>query len=318
MSTNSYLHIFTIITFLTAGCRDKQPTQMVIIEEEKLLNSIPSASGLAIENDTAWIIGDDATSVYRLNLTSFEQEKIPLKGFDAEQYRLPKPIKHDLECANLITYNNKQYLLAFGSGTLEPYRDSVLLLNTSDTADQQFISVQPFYKELQRLTGTDSTKWNIEGSTLVGDTLIICNRGNNLLISFHADSLMHYLLFAGTPIPAIDFHKANLPQIEGKEARLSGICTLNDNHLLFSAAVEDTPDWVKDGPILGSFIGIYSLKEKKVLASHLLRDKQGAIAKEKLESIDIVSKQGGTITCIAMADNDNGTSGLYRLKLIMP
>lgn len=318
MHMKTYLYIFTIITFLTAGCRDKQPTQMLIIEEEKLLNSIPSASGLVIVNDTAWIVGDDATSVYRLNLTSFEQQKIPLKGFPVDQYRLPKPIKHDLECANLISYNNKQYLLAFGSGTLEPYRDSVLLLNINDTADQQLISVQPFYKELQRLTGTDSTQWNIEGSTTVGDSLIICNRGSNLLISFHTDSLMHYLLFAGTPIPAIDFHKAYLPQIEGKEATLSGICTLNDTHLLFSASVEDTPDWVKDGPILGSFIGVYSLKEKKVIASHLLKNKQGAIAKEKLESIDIVSKQGTTITCIAVADNDNGTSGLFRLKLIMP
>lgn len=314
----SYLYIFTIITFLTAGCRDKQPTQMLIIEEQKLLDSIPSASGLAIENDTAWIVGDDATSIYRLNLTSFEQQKIPLKDFDAQQYRLPKPIKHDLECANLISYNHKQYLLAFGSGSLEPYRDSVLLLNTKDTADQQLISVQPFYKELQRLTGTDSAQWNIEGSTLAGDSLIICNRGNNMLISFHADSFMHYLLFAGTPIPAIAFHKANLPQIEGKEARLSGICTLDETHLLFSAAVEDTPDWVSDGPILGSFVGIYSLKEKKVLASHLLRDKQGAVTIQKLESIDIVSKKGGTVTCIAMADNDNGTSGLFRLKLTMP
>lgn len=314
----SYLYILTIITLLTGSCREKQPIQMLIIEEEKLLDSIPSASGIAIENDTMWIVGDDATSVYRLNLTSFEQQQIPLKGFPSEQYRLPKPIKHDLECANLISYNNKQYLLAFGSGTLEPYRDSVLLMNINDTADQQFISVQPFYKELQRLTGTDSTQWNVEGSTLAGDSLIISNRGSNLLISFHADSLMHYLLFAGVPVPAIDFHKANLPQIEGKEARLSGLCTLDDTHLLFSASVEDTPDWVKDGPILGSFIGIYSLKEKKVVASHLLRDKQGAVAIEKLESIDIVSKQGGTITCIAVADNDNGTSKLFRIKLIMP
>src|SRR5687767_12275837 len=83
MHLKSYLYIFVIIIFPTVSCREKQPTQMLIIEEEKLLNSIPSASGLAIENDMAWIVGDDATSIYRLNLTSFEQQKIPLKGFDA-------------------------------------------------------------------------------------------------------------------------------------------------------------------------------------------------------------------------------------------
>lgn len=314
----SYLYILTVITLITAGCQQKPPAQMLVIEEEKLLDSIPSASGIVIANDTAWIVGDDATSVYRINLTNWEQYKIPLRGFSSEQYRLPKPKKHDLECANLISYNNKQYLLAFGSGTLEPYRDSVLLLNIKDDTDQQLISVQPFYKELQRVTATDSTQWNIEGSTLAGDSLIICNRGSNVLISFHADSLMHYLLFAGTPVPAIDFHKANLPQIEGKEARLSGMCTIDDTHLLFTASVEDTPNWVKDGPILGSFIGVYSLKEKKVIVSHLLKNKQGEAAKEKLESIDILNKKGGTITCIAVADNDNGTSRLFRVTLPMP
>jgi hypothetical protein len=318
MHVKAYLYILAIITFLAGSCRENQPTEMLIIEEERLLDSIPSASGLVIDGDSAWIVGDDATSIYRLNLTNYEQHAIPLHGFDSQQYRLPKPIKHDFECANLINYNHKQYLLAFGSGSLAPYRDSILLLNTADTSDQQIVSVQPFYAALQQLTGTDSTQWNIEAATIAGDSLLLCNRGNNFIISCNADSLMHYLLFAGVAIPDIAFHRANLPQIEGKEARLSGICTLNDNLLLFSASVEDTPDWVKDGPILGSFIGVYSLKEKRVLTSHLLKDKQGLIAKEKLESIDVVSKDGGTITCIAVADNDNGTSRLFRLKLTLP
>jgi len=313
-----YLYIITLITFLTGSCRENHPTEMLIIEEEKLLDSIPSASGIVTDGDSAWVVGDDATGVYRLNLTSYEHRKIPLEGFAAQQYRLPKPVKHDFECANLVSWNNKQYLVAFGSGSMAPFRDSVLLFNTADTSDQQIISIEPFYKTLQQLTSADSTQWNIEGSTMAGDSLLLCNRGNNTIISFKADSFMHYLLFAGAPVPAIDFHRATLPQIEGKEARLSGICTLNDNLLLFSASVEDTPNWVKDGPILGSFIGIYSLKQKKVLASHLLRNKQGAIAKEKVESIDIVSKQAGTVTCIAVADNDNGTSRLFRLKLILP
>ena len=312
----SYHYIVCLIIFLAGSCRENTPTDMLIIEEELLLDSIPSASGLVIDGDSAWIVGDDATGIYRLNLTSYQQQKIPLKDLATDQYRLPKPIKHDLECANLIKWNNKQYLLAFGSGSLAPYRDSVLLLNIADTADQQIISVQQFYKELQQLTGTDSTQWNIEGATIAGDSLLLSNRGNNLIISCNADTIMHYLFFAGAPVPAITFHRANLPQIEGKEARLSGLSTINDNLILFSASVEDTPDWIKDGPILGSFIGIYSLKENKVIASQLLRDKQGAVLKEKIESIDIVSKQGETINCIAVADNDNGTSKLFRIKLI--
>lgn len=313
----SYLYIVSLIIFLAGGCRENTPAEMlIIIEKELLLDSIPSASGLVIHGDSAWIVGDDATGIYRLDLSSYQQQKIPLKDLATDAYRLPKPIKHDLECANLIRWNNKQYLLAFGSGSLAPYRDSILLLNMADTADQQIISIQPFYRELQQLTGTDSTQWNIEGSTVAGDSLLLGNRGNNTIISCNVDSLMHYFLFAGAPVPPITYQQAHLPQIDGIEARLSGLSTINDNLILFSASVEDTPDWIKDGPISGSFIGIYSMKENKVIASHLLRDKQGVVLKEKIESIDIVSKQGETITCIAVADNDNGTSKLFRIKLI--
>ncbi len=193
MRMKNYLYIVTIITFLTGSCREKPHTAMLIIEEEKLLDSIPSASGIVINGDMAWIVGDDATGVYRLNLTSYQQHKIPLLGFSAEQYRLPKPIKHDFECANLVSWNNKQYLLAFGSGSLAPYRDSILLLNTADDIDQEIIPAQQFYKELQQLTGTDSAQWNLEGSTTFDNLLVLCNRGNNLIISMRTDELMHYL-----------------------------------------------------------------------------------------------------------------------------
>ncbi len=312
----SYLYIVSLIIFLAGGCRENTRTEMLIIEKELLLDSIPSASGLVIHGDSAWIVGDDATGIYRLNLSNYQQQKIPLNDVATDEYRLPKSIKHDLECANLIRYNNKLYLLAFGSGSLAPYRDSILLLNMADTADQQIIPVQQFYRELRQLTGTDSTQWNVEGSTVAGDSLLLSNRGNNTIISCNVDSLMHYFFFAGAPVPPITYQRAHLPQIDGKEARLSGLSTINDNLILFTASVEDTPDWITDGPISGSFIGIYSMKENKVIASHLLRDKQGAVLKEKIESIDIVSKQGGTITCIAVADNDNGTSKLFRLQLI--
>ncbi len=87
---------------------------------------------------------------------------------------------------------------------------------------RQIIPAQQFYKELQQLTGTDSTQWNIEGSTIAGNMLFLSNRGNNLLISIRTDDLMRYLHTPGMHLPAVDFQRAHLPQIDGKEARLSG------------------------------------------------------------------------------------------------
>ena len=52
----------------------------MIIEEEMSLKGIPSASGMVIKDTMAYIICDDATGVYQLNLRGYKQYKIPIHG----------------------------------------------------------------------------------------------------------------------------------------------------------------------------------------------------------------------------------------------
>jgi hypothetical protein len=129
---------------------------------------------------------------------------------------------------------------------------------------------------------------------------------------------MQYLLSPGATMPAVTIHRVHFPLFEGKEARLSGAATVNDTLLLLSASIEDTPNWITDGPILGSYMALYSLKSHALLACHLLKDQQGAVAKEKIESVDLIHWQDRGITCIAVCDNDNGSSRVYRLQLRTP
>jgi hypothetical protein len=191
-------------------------------------------------------------------------------------------------------------------------------MNTSSFSDQKIISLHNFYQKMQMLTQTDSTHWNIEGATMVKDRLFICNRGNNEIISCKLNGFLSWLLESNHSFPPISFDKITLPSINNREARLSGLCTLDETRLLFCASVEDTPDWTKDGPVLGSYIGIYSILQKKPIVSYLLKNKKEKALKQKIESVDILKEESnGDLILLAIGDNDNGASVFFQLKMQM-
>lgn len=135
------------------------------------------------------------------------------------------------------------------------------------------------------------------------------------MITCSTNAFFSLLVNQEDSLPQVNYRKIKLPFIEQHEARFSGVCTIDENHLLFCASVEDTPDWITDGPVLGSYFGIYSLQDNKLIATYLLKDKQDQIIKEKIESVDILQKTGHDLIFWATADNDNGTSKLFRIKL---
>ena len=307
--------LLCMVSFTFVACRNKNKGDSLTIETETVLDSVPSGSALAIHNDTVYIIGDDATGVYTLNLEDYSYQKIAIPGFLYSEYREPKDTKRDFEAAGIIEWQNSKYLCAFGSGSKKNLRDSLLLFNLDDHNNQRIFSLSGFYSELQRQTATDPTHWNVEGATVVGGNLVVCNRGNNMIILVRLQEFLEYLLDNKSAFPQIAFHRVKLPVIENREARFSGICTLSDSLLLFCASVEDTPDWIQDGPVMGSYIGVYSILKNELVVSHLLKDKEGRILKEKIESIDVLNQEKGTINLLAIADNDNGSSKLFRLNL---
>lgn len=293
-----------------------QAAKHLTIEYQKTLDSIPSASGMAIMADTAYIICDDGTGIYKLTINDFRLSRISIHGLPFDQYREAKAVKHDFESACFVNWQGANYLLAFGSGSNETSRDSLLFVNMQNYADQGIVSLQAFYDRLRQHTNTGKTEWNIEGATIAANQLIIANRGNNVLISCRADQFISWVMRPGTVFPEIRYSRITLPEIEKHEARLSGICTIDENHLLFCASVEDTPDWTKDGPVLGSYFGIYSLKDNKLKETYLLKDDHDRPLKEKIESVEILQRNpNGGFTFLALADNDSGSSSLFRLKL---
>lgn len=304
------------------GCKQKgdssvkgQQADSLEITSVHTLDSIPSGSGiLMLPGDSMLIVGDDATAVFLANVSTNKYREIPILNYGHKIYRENKDNKHDFESATWAGWKGRRYLLAFGSGSDKAGRDSLLFMDINVPAERKIISLRSFYRSLRMQTKTDSLAWNIEGSAVVGDTLVLMNRGNNVIITMNVNDFLDYL-FNGADVPLVQHFKVELPALENKEARLSGVSALAGSDILFCASVEDTPDWTKDGPVLGSYIGIYSLKDRKPGSFHLLKDKDGKLLKEKIESVDVINAGAESLRIVAIGDNDDGSSKVFKIVM---
>ncbi len=293
---------------------DKKLT--VKIEGEKLLDSISSGSGITLWNDSLFIITDDAPYIYRISLDDYGYSRTLLRGYDSADYRIPKPVKPDFETAAAGKLNGEEYIFAFGSGSKSPTRDSLLILKASNVTDQRIVPLTSLYRHLQTETKTPADQWNIEGLAITNDTLLLFNRGSNMVIEINWKVFTRFLTEGTLPTPGAHY-LLQLPEHEGHLARISGACTLNDaGDILFCASIEDTPNWYTDGPVVGSYIGIFNRKSRQVQFEQILKDNQGRVLKEKVESVEVLEQNAdGSIKAIAITDNDKGNSRLLEIVI---
>lgn len=312
----SKLFILCCFCLTLLSCKMQSRSFEVVVENVQLLNTVPSGSGIVADGDSIFIIGDDATAIFKLSRSTNEFRSIPLLNNNASLARIPKPDKHDLECLTLAEFDGRESLFAFGSGSVSPQRDSLLIINADDPLRQQWVSLRSLYETLRELSSTHEL--NIEGSVITGNTLFLFNRSGNQLYLISMEVFAAYIQKEqANLLNSIKVHTVSLPLVNGIQSSLSGGCALPDGTILFSASLESAPNIYDDGDIGGSFIGIISMEDKPVVKSiSQLRDKQGKVLADKLESIDVVgSYSNGDIKAIAVADNDDGKSKIFELRI---
>ena len=309
------------IGIVVFGCNSDshrhKPEYQLVVKDHIILDSIPSASGIAIRLDSVYIIGDDASDVYKISLKDHGFRKIHLPGSPAIS-RIPKPVKQDFESAVIARYLDNNYLLAFGSGSLSPHRDSLLVMNLRNDFIKTF-SLSQLYNYLFYLYKLDKKSMNIEAATVINDRLYLFNRGTNSMFQIPVEDLFRFIYSKNAQMPSSKHYRIELPALNGIPGLISGAATLDDHRILFTASLENTKDWTKDGEISGSYIGILDVSKKAPeLESCLLVSQNNKPLIVKLESLDVISNSGTQTDIISVADNDDGSSGLYFLQLSHP
>jgi len=306
MRTCLYLFIF----FLSSCTPD------FTFDKNKTLNDYPSGSGLAYLNDRIYLIGDDAANLL-ITDTAFNIID-SIKLFESQQKRIPKELKQDLEAAAVVHFNRSTEILIVGSGSLAPYRNYGWLIDPLTKQSTQ-IDLKPFYTRL-KAEGIDAL--NIEGLAAMPAGIILASRGNR---SFRAN----YLIFTsnefwkkedsadikickvGTNTDTISFHG-----VSGLEySKLS-------DQLLLTVSTENTNSSLQDGTIGKSYLWIINniSAKKNMIAVNPnrvidLEAMDERFKGHKIESVCILSENKKQMQLALVADDDNGTSVLFKITL---
>ena len=298
---------------LVTGC--KVNDMNFKITEHKELTGIASASGIEITSRGIFVIGDNSPFLFRLNSQMEIEEKMPLFLVNQQPDSLfEKMAKPDLEALTQAD-DTGLILYAFGSGSKSPERDILIEIDLGKQGKVKEYSLREFYRNLRSKANMSPETLNIEATAIFKDYLFLFNRGENLIMKYSLSEFKKYLGGSGT-IPIAQFFKIHLPEINGISAGFSG-ATINSSNesIIFTATVEDTPKWVDDGEVLGSFLGVISLRDLKdqfrpeyvVIGT---KDQQLPI---KVESVTVLPPFSITrANLILVTDSDGGISEFLR------
>jgi hypothetical protein len=282
-----------------------------MLKEIKKLEQYPSASGIEYLNKQFYLIGDDANDLLILDSNLNQIDSIHLYSFSEK--RIPKKLKADLEG---ITITKDNQLLITGSGSLSPFRNTAWLIDPV-TQQKDSIRLDTFYNRLL-LNGIKEI--NIEGICAIPGSIILANRGskgnpkNHFILTsdnFWADQ-------ANAPISLI------LTGSESDSTLFTGISGLTyseqSDRLFITASTEDTRDTLDDGTIGKSYLWIITnisgkIKWKAINPDQIidLEETDPLFISHKIESVCITKETRNFIHLVLAADDDNGSSTLFKM-----
>ena len=303
---------FIIIVLFIICCNRKQ--NLPLIQIKKL--NYPSASAVEYHDGKLYVMGDDAPNMIVLdtNFNIIDSATIIIHSGK----RIPKDIKPDLEASTIYSLNNETVLFLFGSGSLDPYRNSGWKYNIQ-TKTKDNLYLQPLYTKIKE-TGIEQL--NIEGAAFVSGKLILVNRGNkgypyNQLISIDESFLKND---SNYKIGIIPF------EIQKDTALFKGISGLTyskqNDKLIMTVSTEDTRNAYDDGTIGKSYLWIINDISTKLDSKSIKRDRvidleyiDSRFKGQKIESATVIKETERLIHLVLVADNDDGSSTVFTISI---
>ncbi|CAL1520164.1 DUF6929 family protein [Chitinophaga sp. MM2321] len=286
----------------------------------QVLPDFPSGSSINYYNEKFYLVGDDANYVLILDAQYQQVDKIML--FDYPQQRIPKPVKADLETSVILPLAGKPHLLVFGSASLEERKRMILIpLMTTD--------YKRFYPEsygddfFDQLKNEGITQMNIEGATIIGEQLVLANRGNNT----HTENqlIMVHPEFWKEGMPCqLTISRVSIPSLTKNFPGISELCYVASRDLLLvTITSEATSNAYEDGEIADSYIGWIAHAAEKIKAPTIALDgvlnlpaTDPVFLHQKIEGVCVAQESADALFLHMVADNDQGETSLFNVKMI--
>ena len=276
---------------------------------------VTAASGIAPLGDGWLIAQDDATSAAWRRDESVTPVRVlpPVDGHDRfSEAAGTKRLKPDLEAACPAEVDGGPAVVLLGSGSTSRRMRGVLLRLVDGRPVTAAADLGPLYELVAQRLDLSLEHLNLEGASRSGSTVRWFNRGNLAagVRSGSVDVPLSALVAAvlgradAGSVTAEQPRSYDLGEVEGVGLAVTDAVALPDGRVLLSAAAEDTPNAVDDGPVVATAVALVDGEE--ILAVAPIPEVRGRV--HKIEGLALRDVRGDEVHLLAVVDDDDPTS----------
>ncbi|MET0491900.1 MAG: hypothetical protein ABW000_02090 [Actinoplanes sp.] len=269
---------------------------------------VRAASAIAPFGDGWLVAQDDATHAAWLRPDGVVAVRVvdPVEGHEVfGSAEGTKHLKPDFEAAVALPGGG---VLLLGSGsTAARMRASLVTLGPQGPAFT-VTEPAPVYRRVAESLGVALDQLNLEGACVIGNRLRWFQRGNSAagVPSASVDVELPELLIGSGGVRRYD-----LGTVGGVALSVTDAVALPDGRVVVSAAAEDTPNAVDDGPVVGAVLALLD-GERTVLVAPVPDGQDGAY---KVEGLAVRQFDAAGVSLIAVVDADDPLRASSRLDL---
>jgi hypothetical protein len=285
---------------------------------------VRAASAIAPLGDGWLVVQDDATHAawWRAGEVTAVRVVRPVDGLEVFSAAAgTKHLKPDFEAACPVPVDGADGVLLLGSGSAAARtRASLVTVDAFGTAFT-VVDLAPVYRDVADALRLRDGQLNLEGACVLGDRLRWFQRGNlaagvpTAAVDVDLVALVAAVTGAdaGGRVAIGDVRRYDLGTVGGVALAVTDAVALDGGRVLVSAAAEDTPNAVDDGPVVGSALAL--LDDDGVLASVAMPG--AAAGPYKVEGLAIREATADGLRLLAVTDADDpaAPSELLTLRL---
>ena len=283
---------------------------------------VRAASGIAPLGDGWLIAQDDATSAAWSRAGSVIPVRVlpPVEGHDLfSEAAGTKHLKPDLEVACPAEVDGEPAVLLLGSGSAPRRMRGVLVRLVAGRPVVQAADLGPLYDTVARCLGLPLDLLNLEGASRHDGTVRWFNRGNlaggvpSASVDVPLEGLVAAVLgrAAADAVPAERPYVYELGEVAGVGLAVTDAIALPDGRVLLSAAAEDTPNAVDDGPVVATALAL--VRGAEVLDVVPIPEVEGAV--HKVEGLALRDARDTELRLLAVVDDDDPDAPSTELDL---
>ena len=283
---------------------------------------VSAASGVAPLGEGWLVAQDDATHAAWCRAGSVTAVRLlpPVDGLDRfSDAAGTKHLKPDLEVACPVEVHGSPAVLVLGSGSSPRRTRGVLVRLTGEEPNARPGDLATLYARVAEALDVPMGQLNLEGAARHGSAVRWFQRGNlaagvpSASVAVPLDALVAAVLGGASPgdVPVGQRQTYDLGEVEGVGLAVTDAVVLPDGRTLVSAAAEDTPNAVDDGPVVATALAL--LDGERVLSVAPLPEVGGHV--HKVEGLALRDVRGDELHLLAVVDDDDPTRPSAALSL---